>query len=189
MAVHGDDFITIGDVEGLSHVDGLLQSKYVVKVMGTLGFESGDDVSLNILNRTFRVGRDADGEYLDIEADGRHVPLIIAEAGCDGRTKAVATPREKLKDAVVLENLKSKVLDRERATRYRSASMRLSYLAQDRMDLVEVAKCLAQRMAEPREADFGPHEAMCTLLAVTSACGGALQEPDYAEEVGYLCGQ
>ena len=32
--------------------------------------------------------------------------------------------------------------------------MRLSYLAQDRLDLAETAKHLAQRMREPRQFDF-----------------------------------
>ena len=32
--------------------------------------------------------------------------------------------------------------------------MRLSYLAQDRLDLAETAKRLGQRMSEPRELDF-----------------------------------
>ena len=34
--------------------------------------------------------------------------------------------------------------------------MRLSYLAQDRLDLVETAKHVTQRMTEPREFDFVP---------------------------------
>ena len=43
---------------------------------------------------------------------------------------------------------------KDEATRYRSVCMRLSYLAQDRLDLAETAKHLAQRMSEPREFDF-----------------------------------
>ena len=42
------------------------------------------------------------------------------------------------------------------AIRQRSACMRLSHLAQDRLDLAETAKHLAQRMSEPREFDFIP---------------------------------
>ena len=34
--------------------------------------------------------------------------------------------------------------------------MRLSYLAQDRLDLAEIAKHFAQRMSEPREFAFVP---------------------------------
>ena len=40
--------------------------------------------------------------------------------------------------------------------RYRSACTRLSYLAQDRLELAKNAKHLAQRMSEPREFDFVP---------------------------------
>ena len=42
------------------------------------------------------------------------------------------------------------------ATRYRSACISLSYLAQDRLDLAETAKHLAQRASELREFDFVP---------------------------------
>ena len=45
---------------------------------------------------------------------------------------------------------------KDEATRYRSACMRLPYLAQDRLDLAETAKHLAQRMSEPREFDLIP---------------------------------
>ena len=45
---------------------------------------------------------------------------------------------------------------KDEATRHRSACVRLSYLAQDRYDLAERAKHLAQRMSEPREFDFIP---------------------------------
>ena len=71
-------------------------------------------------------------------------------------TKAVSTPREKPQDKLVLDGRRSPNLKKDEATRYRSACMRLSYLAQDRLDLAETAKHLAQRMSEPRESDFVP---------------------------------
>ena len=46
------------------------------------------------------------------------------------------------------------ILKKDEATRNRSAWMRLSYLAQDRLDLAETAKHVTQRMSEPREFDF-----------------------------------
>ena len=55
-----------------------------------------------------------------------------------------------------LDGRRSPILNRDDATRYRSACMRLSYLVQDRLDLAETAKHLAQRMSEPREFDFVP---------------------------------
>ena len=70
--------------------------------------------------------------------------------------RAVSTPREKLQDKLVLDGRRSPILKKDEATRYRSACMRLSYLAQDRVDLSETAKHLAQRMSEPRGFDFVP---------------------------------
>ena len=80
----------------------------------------------------------------------------MSEAGCNTNTKAVSTPREKLQDKLVLEGRRSPILMRDEATRYRSACMILSYLAQDRLDPAETAKHLAPRMSEPREFDFVP---------------------------------
>ena len=124
--------------------------------MGTLGFEDSDVKSLLLLSRVFRVGVDQTGQYLDIEPNLRHAPLIINESGCDMNTKAVSTPREKLKDKLLLDGRWSPILKKDEATRYRSACLRLSCLVQDRLDLAETAKHLAQRMSEPREFDFVP---------------------------------
>ena len=54
----------------------------------------------------------------------------------------------------MLDGRRSPILKKDETTRYRSACMRLSYLAQDRLDSAETAKHLAQRMSEPREFDF-----------------------------------
>ena len=86
MAVHGDDFVCLSDDDGLKHIDSLLKSKYTAKDMGTLGFEDSDVRSLLLLNRVFRVGVDPTGQYLDIELDLRHAPLIISESGCNTNT-------------------------------------------------------------------------------------------------------
>ena len=64
--------------------------------------------------------------------------------------------REKLQDKRMLDGRRSPILNREDATRYRSACMRLSYLAQDRLDLAETAKHLVQRLSAPREFDCVP---------------------------------
>ena len=52
----------------------------------------------------------------------------------------------------------------EDATRYRSACMRLSYLAQDRLDRAETANHLAQRMSELRELDLVPLKRVARYL-------------------------
>ena len=59
----------------------------------------------------------------------------------------MSTPREKLQDKLVLDGRRSLTLKRDETTRCRSASLRLWYLAQDRLDLAETAKHLAQRMS------------------------------------------
>ena len=82
---------------------------------------------------------------LDTTLTLRNAPLIISESGCNENTKTMNTPREKLQDKLVLDGRRSPILKKEDATRYRSACMRLSYLAQDRLDLAETAKHLAQR--------------------------------------------
>ena len=130
------------------HIDSLPKSKYTAKEMGTLGFGDSDVKSLLLLNRVFRVGVDRTGQYLDIELDLRHAPLIISESGCNANTTTVSTPREKLQDKLVLDGRRS--LKKDEATRYRSACTRLSCLAQDRLDLAETAKLLVQRMSEIR---------------------------------------
>ena len=110
MAVHGDDFVCLSDDDGLKHLDSLLKSKYTTKDMGTLGFGDSDVKSLLLLSGVFRVGTDQTGQYLDIEPDLRHAPLIISESGCNANTK---TPREKLQDELVLDGRRSPILNRE----------------------------------------------------------------------------
>ena len=151
---HGDDFVVLADEPGLSHVDRLLKSKYTVKNMGTIGFETGDDTELVILNRTLRVGSDAEGQYLDIVPDGRHADMIIKECGLKQGSKGVSTPREKQKDEVVMAALRGPRMSPGDATRFRSLTMRLAYLSQDRADLAETSKTLAQRMKEPTVPDW-----------------------------------
>ena len=156
MAVHGDDFVCLSDEDGLKHIDSLLKSKYTAKTWERWDSKIQKVKSPLLLNRVFRVGVDQTGQCLDIELDLRHAPLIISESGCNTNSKAVSTPREKLQDKLVLEGRRSPTLKKEEATRYRSACVRLSHLAQDRLDLAETAKHMTQRMSEPREFDFLP---------------------------------
>ena len=124
------------------------------KSMGTFGFEESDVKSQLLLSRVFRVGTDQTGQQLDSELDLRHAPLTVEESGCNANTKTVRTT---LQDKLVLNGRKSPILKREDATRYRSACMRLEYVAQDRLDFAKKnAKRLAHRMIEVSEFDFIP---------------------------------
>ena len=96
------------------HIDNFSKSECTAKDMGTLGFGDSDVKSLLLLNRVFRVWTDRTGQYLDIEPDLRHAPLIISESGCNANTKTVSTPREQ--DKLVLDGRRSPILKREDAT-------------------------------------------------------------------------
>ena len=125
----------------------------------------------SVVERVFKSRDTSNWTILDVELDVRHGHLIIKESGCNANTKTVCTPREKLQDKLVCDGRKSPILKREDVTRYSSACMRLSHLAQDRSDLVETAKHSAQRMREPREFDFCSIEARSTVLCrVTHSC-------------------
>ena len=113
--------------------------------------------SLLLLNRVFRVGVDQTGQYLDIEPDLRHnAPLIISDSGCNTNTEAVSTPRGVITGQTGVRRKTESDSEERLSNTIQSACMRLSYLAQDRVDLAETAKHLAQRMSEPREFDFIP---------------------------------
>ena len=96
--------------------------------------------SFLFLSRVFGVGTDQTGQYLDIEPDMRHEPLIINECECNANTKTLSPPREKPQDKLVLDGRKNSILKAEGATRYRSACMILSYLAQDRLEFCRKRK-------------------------------------------------
>ena len=101
---------------------------------------------------------------MDLEPDPRHAEIIIRETGCDQKTKSVATPNCKEKDEIVLARVASGRLAGDGATRFRSAVMRGSYLAQDRLDLCESIKALAQRMQAPCTGDMVPLKRLARYL-------------------------
>ena len=95
--------------------------------------QDSDVKSLLLLNRVSRVGADKNGQYLDVEPDLRHAPLIISESGCNMNTEAGEQhTREKLQDKLVLDGRRSPNLKNDEATRYRSACMRRFTLGQIR---------------------------------------------------------
>ena len=113
--------------------------------MASLGFEDSDAKSLLFFEPCVQSWDKSYWTALgsSIERDLRHAPLTSKESGCNANTKTVSTPREKLQEQV--GDRQSPILEKEHAKRYRSACMRLSSWAQDRLDLVDTAKHLAQR--------------------------------------------
>ena len=60
--------------------------------------------------------------------------------------------------------------------------MRLSYLAQDRLDLAETAKHLAQRMSEPREFDFVPLKRAARLFGGKAQSSAEISKTETASD-------
>ena len=117
MDVNGDDFVCLSDDDGLKHIDELLESKYTAKDMGILGFGDSDVKKSSVVNRVFKDGKDQTGQYLDIEPDLRHAPLIINEFACNANTETVSTPREKLQDKVGVRRKKESDSEGRRCNR------------------------------------------------------------------------
>ena len=101
----------------------------------------------------------------------------------------MSTPREKLQDKLVLYGRGSPILKKDEATRYRSACVRLSYSAQDRLDLAETAKHLAQRMSEPREFDFIPLERAARYLVGTPKAAPRFRRQQHVDKIGIFLAQ
>ena len=122
--------------------------------MATLGFEDRIQEA-TILNRIIRYCPETSDakEAMEIEADHRHVDLLQAELNL-AQAKGVDTPRVKHPEKAYFDGQESRILEGSERTLYRSAAMRLSYLGQDRPDLQECSKYLAQKKKEPREFDL-----------------------------------
>ena len=88
---------------------------------------------------------------MELEPDQRHVVVFLTELGLtDGRVKETATPREKRSGDQVIK------VEKPKGVRIvRSGTMRLSYLGQDRADIQDATKCLAQRMKDLGGYDMG----------------------------------
>ena len=78
MAVHGDGFVCFFQTMMDSNTSIVFSNPNTQRKTWE-GFEDSDVKSYLLLNRVFRVGVDQTGQYLDIETDLRHAPLIISE--------------------------------------------------------------------------------------------------------------
>ncbi|CAK0792782.1 unnamed protein product, partial [Prorocentrum cordatum] len=147
---HDDDFVLEGSRGGTESICEALKTKFIVKDRGVLGPAPTDAKEITRLNRVVR-WRDRwsqGGEAIEYEADPRHAQILRAQLGMDPRTtKSLSTPglRQKLTPEVERE------LNEHEAAEYRSARMRLGYLALDRPDVQFTAKECARGMQKPTE--------------------------------------
>lgn len=150
-------FIQLGDEDAVADLHRVLGSIYTVKLLSVIGAGSLEQEAV-ILNRIvlYIPEREGRASRMELEADQRHVEVLLADLGLNtDRAKGVDTPRVKRSEAEAFTGLeRPSLITRELARIYRSGTMRLSYLSQDRADVQEAAKCLAQRMKEPNEYDM-----------------------------------
>ena len=124
------------------------------------------------LSRTVRWVKPPHGsgrERIEYEADPRHAELMIHQLGLSCSSLSVSTPSEKSKPGVDL----CTVLNNADHTLYRSATMRLCYLALDRADLQFPSKELAHWMQAPT---VGNLEALKRVARYLIGHGRLIQE-------------
>ena len=152
-AVHGDDFYVLGGRTAVDHIASVLAAKYDMRESYRLGFGAHCKSAARVLNRVVSLHFQNGRKVVQIEPDARHADLIIRTLGLDGdKTKTLSHPSAKPEDSDVERFKFSPVLPPESATSYRSNVMRASFVAQDRADLGEAVKRLAQHMSKPTVA-------------------------------------
>ena len=140
----------LGSQEAVDKFEKLLASKYKYKKLANLGFSESDSKGATFLNRVITL-KDGKPRRLEVEADSRHAEIIVADLGLQN-SRGIDAPAAKLSADQQMKDSKSPLLERERCEKFRSLTMRGSYLAQDRIDLNEASKNLARSMSAPREA-------------------------------------
>eukprot|EP00971_Amphidinium_carterae_P246773 4901143-Amphidinium_carterae.1 len=88
---------------------------------------------------------------MEIEADQRHVSMILKELGIDAGFRGKDQLSVKMTAAELSQVAATAALTGERVRQYRSLAMRIAYLSLDRADLLESARHMASQMKEPRE--------------------------------------
>ena len=119
----------------------------LVKTTGVLGpnLEVGNVQEAVLLSRLVRLyppGAEG-GERWEIEADPRHVEILVSQMGLNNVSKAVSAPGVRMTDED-----DGKELDAVNRACYRSWTMRASYFIQDRCKLQFEVKELAKRMQQ-----------------------------------------
>ena len=90
VMVHGDDFVAVGDKDGLKSIREALEGKYKLKVQ-TLGSRKECSKEIRVLNKIVR--HTAKG--IELEADPRHAEIVIRELGLsDGKPSKVPGKKE-----------------------------------------------------------------------------------------------
>ena len=143
---HGDDFVVGGPEEESQWLVKVLEKKFI---RGILGGGEGHVKHIACLNRMLRWnGIYAEGgEAIEYEADSRHAEVLRKQMGLSDESRGLSSQGVQVKLTPEVEMQ----LDEDRAASFRSACMRLSYLALDRPEMQFTAKECARGMSNPTE--------------------------------------
>ena len=139
-AVHGDDFMLVGEEADLKWFDEILNKRYTARWENTLGGGPGE---MFFLNRLIKYIPDGTASRLEIEADARHAEILMKTFGFDKTTKGCEVPEDKVTQAEMIEGDRQPVLDSKQTSLFRSMVMRMAYMSVDRPDLCHVVRTLA----------------------------------------------
>ena len=162
--VHGDDFAVLSDEEGITAMEKQLGERYDYKCTGRLGPDEGDGEECTFLNRVIRYTGPATSPTIEVEADQRHVEVVLESLGLNA-ANSVSTPAVKQTVQEVEAEQGMPALAPGQATVFRSNLMRIAYIGQDRPDVAETVKCLSRRMVAPNAADFQRLKRLARFLA------------------------
>ena len=95
-----------------------------------------------------------DGKRLEVEADARHAEILMRSFGFDSKTKGSDIPEDKIRDQGIIVEERSEALDKAQTGEFRSMTMRLAYLSQDRPDVIHASRTLASAMKNPKRGDW-----------------------------------
>ena len=76
--VHGDDFVSSGSLGSLKWMEDQLEQRYAITTT-IIGGEPGMRRTVSVLNRSLEW---VPGQGIVLEADRRHVKMIVEESGC-----------------------------------------------------------------------------------------------------------
>ena len=151
VVVHGDDFSFAGAEADLEWVSGELESRILLKRVGTLGGDSWDLKELRVLNRVLRWR----GWGIAYEADPRHAELLAKALGPGATSRS--TPGVKAGGVAATATgggIGGTPLSWGEARLFRAHAARANYLGMDRPDIAFAAKELCRRMSSPTTADL-----------------------------------
>ena len=143
--IHGDDFVVSGDDEHLAKIQNFICDRYPTKVRGVLGPDPNDAKEMVILNRVVHWHEHA----LALEADPRHVEMILQEMGMEDAKGANC-----IGEVTHMEDGDDVALDKREAREYRSVAARMNFLAADRLDIQFACKEICRKMSQPTVADW-----------------------------------